>query len=78
MKSVGSGVIDGNGEQAWAAALFFRDTVNTVVKDGGVNTVTRANFLKATGGIHSFDADGMLATSDIPAKKATPCASSSR
>ncbi len=25
--------------------------------------------------IHSFDADGMLATSDIPAKKATPCTS---
>ena len=60
VKSVGSGVIDGNGEQAWAAALFFRDAVNAVVKDGGVNSLTRANFLKAAGGIHSFDADGML------------------
>ena len=72
---VGSGVIDGNGEQAWAAALFFRDAVNAVVKDGGVNSLTRANFLQAAGEIHSFDADGMLATSDIPAKTATPCTS---
>jgi Periplasmic binding protein len=75
VKSVGSGVIDGNGEQAWAAALFFRDAVNDVVKDGGVNALTRASFLAAAEKIHSFDADGMLATSDIPAKKATPCTS---
>ena len=30
VKAVGDGVIDGNGEQAWAAALFFRDAVNAV------------------------------------------------
>ena len=72
VKAVGDGVIDGNGEQAWAAALFFRDAVNAVVKSGGVNSLTRANFLAAAKDIHSFDADGMLATSDIPAKKATP------
>ncbi len=75
VKSVGSGVIDGNGEQAWAAALFFRDAVDAVVKAGGVNALTRANFLAQAKKIHSFDADGMLATSDIPAKKATPCTS---
>jgi hypothetical protein len=75
VKSVGSGIVDGNGEQAWAAALFFRDAVNAVVKSGGVNELTRANFLAAAEKIHSFDADGMLATSDIPAKKATPCTS---
>ena len=45
--SVGSGVVDGNGEEAWAAALFFRDAVNKVVKQGGVNSLTRANFLTA-------------------------------
>jgi hypothetical protein len=75
VSSVGGGVIDGNGEQAWAAALFFRDAVNAVVKSGGVNALTRANFLTEARKIHSFDADGMLATSDIPAKKATPCTS---
>ena len=75
VSAVGDGVIDGNGEQAWAAALFFRDAVNAAVKSGGVNTLTRANFLTEAAKIHSFDADGMLATSDIPAKKATPCTS---
>jgi hypothetical protein len=75
VKSVGSGVIDGNGEEAWGAALFFRDAVNAVVKAGGVNALTRANFLTEAKKIHSFNADGMLATSDIPAKKATPCTS---
>ena len=39
VKSVGSGVIDGNGEEAWGAALFFRDAVNAVVKAGGVNAL---------------------------------------
>ena len=49
VKSVGSGVIDGNGEEAWGAALFFRDAVNAVVKAGGVNALTRANFLTQAG-----------------------------
>jgi hypothetical protein len=75
LKAVGDGIVDGNGEQAWAAALFFRDAVNAVVKQDGVNGLTRANWLAAAKDIHSFDADGMLATSDIPAKKATPCTS---
>jgi hypothetical protein len=75
VKAVGDGVIDGNGEQAWAAALFFRDAVNATVKANGVNGLTRANWLTAAKDIHSFDADGMLAKSDIPAKKATPCTS---
>jgi hypothetical protein len=75
VKAVGDGVIDGNGEQAWAAALFFRDAVNATVKANGVNGLTRANWLAAAKDIHSFDADGMLAKSDIPAKKATPCTS---
>ncbi len=75
VKSVGSGVVDGNGEEAWGAALFFRDAVNAVVKAGGVNALTRANFLTQAKKIHAFNADGMLPTSDIPAKKATPCTS---
>ena len=75
VKAVGDGVIDGNGELAWSAALFFRDAVNATVKSGGVNALTRSNWLAAAKDIHSFDADGMLAKSDIPAKKATPCTS---
>ena len=73
MKAVGSGVIDGNGEQAWAAALFFRDVVNKMVKAGGVNSMTRANFLTTTKTIKDFTADGMLGKSDVAGKKPTPC-----
>ena len=69
VKSVGSGVIDGNGEEAWGAALFFRDAVNAVVKAGGVNALTRANFLTQAKKIHAFNADGMLPTSDIPGQE---------
>jgi len=73
VKTVGKANVDGNGEQAWAAALFFRDVVNQVVKQGGVNSLTRANFLTAAGTLHSFNADGMLGTSDIPGKTPTRC-----
>ena len=73
VKSVGAANVDGNGEQAWAGALFFRDAVNAVVKKDGVNGLTRANFLTAARSIHSFDADGMIGTSDIAGKLPSPC-----
>jgi Periplasmic binding protein len=73
LKSVGAANVDGNGEQAWAAALFFRDAVNKVVKSDGVNGLTRANFLTAARSMHSFNADGLLGTSDIAGKAPTPC-----
>jgi hypothetical protein len=71
--SVGTENVDGNGEQAWAAALFFRDAVNAAVKQGGVNSLTRASLLAAAKGIKSFDADGMIGPSDIPGKVPSPC-----
>ena len=73
VKSVGAANVDGNGEQAWAAALFFRDAVNKAVQEHGVNGLTRANLLAAAKTLHAFAADGMLGTSDIPGKAATPC-----
>ncbi len=73
VKAVGSGIIDGNGEQAWAAALFFRDVVKAIVKAGGVNSLTRAGFLTTAKTIHSFTADGMLGKSDVAGKLPTPC-----
>jgi hypothetical protein len=73
LNTVGAANVDGNGEQAWAGALFFRDAVNQVVKHGGVNALTRANLLTEARTLHSFNADGMIGTSDIPAKTPTPC-----
>jgi len=73
VNAVGKENVDGNGEQAWAAALFFRDAVNAAVKQGGVNSLTRASLLAAAKGITKFDADGMIGTSDIPGKTPSPC-----
>jgi hypothetical protein len=73
VKAVGADNVDGNGVQAWAGALFFRDVVNDMVKKNGVNGLTRADFLTVAKGIHSFDADGMLGTSDIAGKVPSPC-----
>ena len=73
VNAVGKENVDGNGEQAWAAALFFRDAVNAAVKQGGVNGLTRASLLTAAKGITSFDADGMIGTSNIPGKTPSPC-----
>jgi ABC-type branched-subunit amino acid transport system substrate-binding protein len=71
VKTVGKDKVDGNGAQAWAAALFFRDVINQMEKDG--DALTRANFLAAAEQQHEFDADGMLGTSDIAGKVPTPC-----
>jgi hypothetical protein len=73
VKAVGADNVDGNGEQAWAGALLFRDVVNGIVKKNGVNGLTRANFLTAIRGVHSFNADGMLGTADIAGKVPSPC-----
>ena len=66
--------------QKWIAELPAKtgrslDDWIALVKKDGVNGLTRATWLAAAKDIHSFDADGMLAKSDIPAKKATPCTS---
>lgn len=73
VKSVGTENVDGNGVQAWAAALLFRNAVNAVVDKGGINALTRSNLLDAAKGIHSFDADGMIGEADIAAKAPSPC-----
>ena len=73
VKAVGAANVDGNGEQAWAGALLFRNIVNDVVKKNGVNGLTRANFLTSARTVHSFNADGMLGTADIAGKVPSPC-----
>ena len=76
-KAVGDGVVDGNGEQAWAAAWFFRDAANAAGEEGRRQRADVGELAAAPKEIDRFDADGR-STSEIPAKKATPCTSSSR
>jgi Periplasmic binding protein len=58
---------------AWSAAIAFRDAVNAIVKDGGVNALTRKALFDKINAIHTFDADGMFGRIDLAGRKASPC-----
>ena len=64
---------DAFGAQSWAAMLFFRDVVNTVVEADGENGITRARFLEEARKVHDFTADGMLGPSDVGDNKLNGC-----
>ena len=59
---------------AFATGILLRDAVNAIVKDKGVDALTRKNLFAALAGVHKFDADGIIAaTQDLAAKKISPC-----
>jgi hypothetical protein len=69
----GKDKIDGYGADAWAAAVAFRDAVNATVKAHGLNGLTRANLFAALTQIHKFDAGGMIARTDLAARRPSDC-----
>jgi hypothetical protein len=73
VRYTGQDKIDGAGIFAWAAAVAFRDAVNSDVKAHGVNGLTRANLLAALNRIHNFDAGGMIAPHDFAGRKISDC-----
>jgi ABC-type branched-subunit amino acid transport system substrate-binding protein len=58
---------------SWIAAIAFRDAVNAVVEEHGVNGLTRANLLDALGNIDDFDADGFYSGVDLAGREIGPC-----
>jgi ABC-type branched-subunit amino acid transport system substrate-binding protein len=74
IKNVG-GVDNANafGVWAWSSGLLFQQVANQVVKEQGINGLTRANFLATMKNTHSFDAGGMWGKMDPGAKQNTPC-----
>jgi hypothetical protein len=58
---------------SWIAAVAFRDAVNAVVEEHGVNGLTRANLLDALGNINEFDADGFYSGVDLAGREIGPC-----
>ncbi len=58
---------------SWIAAIAFRDAVDAVVEQHGVNGLTRANLLEALNGISEFDADGMYSGVDLAARRIGSC-----
>jgi hypothetical protein len=73
-KSVGADNVGQLGAPySWIAAIAFRDAVNAIVKQQGVNGLTRKNLLAALGNIHQFDADGFYSGVDLAGRTIGPC-----
>ena len=64
IKYVGKDKINGFAVWGWVSTLLFKQAANQVVKDHGVNGLTRANLLTALKNTHSFNAGGMWGTMD--------------
>ena len=68
VKAVGADNADAFGATAWAAAILFHQSVDKIVERDGVNGITRAKLLEELANTKDFDADGMLATTDVGAR----------
>jgi ABC-type branched-subunit amino acid transport system substrate-binding protein len=73
VKYVGADKASGFAVWGWVSVLLFQQAANQVVKDQGVNGLTRANLLTALKNTHSFDAGGMWGKMDPGAKANSPC-----
>jgi ABC-type branched-subunit amino acid transport system substrate-binding protein len=57
----------------WVSTLLFKQAAEQVIKDHGVNGLTRANLITALKNTHSFNAGGMWGTMDPGAHLGSPC-----
>ncbi len=57
----------------WISTLLFQQAANQVIKDKGVNGLTRANLLDTLKNTHSFDAGGMWGKVDPGSRTSSPC-----
>ena len=74
VSTVGKDKVDGFGAQAWASGVLLGQAVDNIVKQGGVNGVTRkALFDQLNNNFHKFNANGMLGTVDVSGHTPTPC-----
>jgi ABC-type branched-subunit amino acid transport system substrate-binding protein len=65
LDAVGEDQATSFGAQAWQAAVLFRQAVDDVVAEHGVNGVTRANLLAALDATHDFTANGWMGAKDL-------------
>lgn len=71
--AVGFDNANGFGLQAWASALLFQRAVEAVVTKSGVNGLTRKSILEAVAAIHDFDANGLVAKTDVGNRRPNNC-----
>ncbi len=73
VKYVGSAKLSGFASWGFTSGLEFQQAVQTVVAKNGNNGLTRANLLTALKGLTSFNAGGMIGTTNVGQKTPTPC-----
>jgi len=73
VKYTGKDKIAGLGVYSWAAGIELQQALNSVVKDKGVNGITRANLLGALKNMTSFDADGFIGKANVGGKVTSSC-----
>jgi ABC-type branched-subunit amino acid transport system substrate-binding protein len=73
VKNVGASKTTGLGVYSYVAGLAFQQVMNDVVAEQGVNAVTRQNLLDGLRKLTSFDAGGVIGSTDIANKKTSSC-----
>jgi ABC-type branched-subunit amino acid transport system substrate-binding protein len=73
VKYVGKDKVNGFAVWGWISTLLFQQVANDVVKEKGINGLTRSEFLTALKNTHEFSAGGMWGTSDPGNRLVSPC-----
>ena len=73
IKYTGPKLVTGFGIQAYASGLVVSQAIKQIVKTAGVNGVTRQALFDQLNTIKSFNAGGMIATTNIADRKVSPC-----
>ncbi len=73
VKYVGKNKLSGFASWGFTSGLLFEQAAKAAVQKHGNNGLTRANVMEELKNIHDFDADGMVATTDIGNKVPSDC-----
>jgi ABC-type branched-subunit amino acid transport system substrate-binding protein len=73
VKYTGKDKATGLGVYSWVAGLELQQALNNVVQKSGVNAITRANLLDSLSKLTSFNAGGMIGTTNVAQKTTTSC-----
>jgi hypothetical protein len=73
VNAVGREHANGFGIQAWASAMLFKQVVDGIVAEDGINALTRERFLDAISQVSDFDAGGMMGTMHPGDRRVTSC-----
>ncbi len=73
VKYVGKAKLNGFASWGFTTGLLFEQAAKAVVQKDGKNGLTRASLMAELKGIHDFNADGMVATTDVGNKVPSNC-----